>query len=339
MKAICFTGSRSFGIKDIPEPQIEDIGDVKIRVAYAGLCGDDMHVLRGDLGGFIGNQIMGDEMSGVVCDVGEGAYKAGFRVGDKVSGVTRSSCGKCIYCLSGQTNFCRNAEPMGVMCEYIVLQYTQLCKLPENVSLKTGALLPLVTLCSECIQKANLFLGGSLAIFGAGGIGLISLLLALRQGATNITVIEPVESKRILAKTLGANDVIDPMTQNVFAKAYKITGNIGYNSVLEASGSIAGFSNAMSVVAEAGTIVTPSIYHADFKYSLDVLDFLWRQITLTAVRSPSQLNLARMADLLGHLDLSIFTAHIFPFDMINNAYKAYTSGLYPKIMISIDAKD
>ena len=335
MIAACITSKGNFRLRDIPEPEIRDENDVKIKVAYAGLCGDDVHVLRGDLGSFRESQIMGDEMSGTIVALGRNAANAGFRIGDAVSGISRSSCGKCEYCLSGRPQACKSAEPQGVMCEYVVLKYNQLCRLPQGMDLKTGELLSLVAVCAECVENAEIRWGDSVAIFGAGGVGLIILQLAAQQGAGEITVIEPVESKRALAMRLGAKHVIDPLTENVFAKAFRYTDNLGYNAVFEASGSTEGFNNAISVVSNLGVMVTPSVYHSDFKYPLDMMDFLWRQISLRAVRSPSPLKQAHVAKLMERLNLSDLTANVFSLDSISQAYNAFTSGLYPKVILKI----
>lgn len=335
MKAVCFTSRGNFKVKEIPLPQLKSAEDVKVKVIYAGLCGDDVHVLRGDLGGFQEDHIMGDEMSGIVVEVGDWAYEAGFRVGDRVSGISRSTCGKCRYCLSGHPEACKTSEPQGVMCEYIVLKYRQLCRLTDDIDLKTGALLPLVAVCAQCVQQANISFGSSVAIFGAGGVGLISLQLLSHIGAGEITVIEPVGSKRLYASEWGATHTINPLEENVFAEAYRITDNIGFNSVIETSGSTISFQTAMSVVSNLGTLVTPCIYHSDFKYALDMLDFLWRQITIRAVRSPSILRQHQIVQLMRTMDLSILTNNVFSINTMAKAYESFTSGKYPKILIEI----
>lgn len=335
MKALCITSKGNFKLKNIPEPQLQNENDVKIKVAYAGFCGDDIHVLRGDLGSFTESQVMGDEMSGLIVDLGENARRAGFHIGDAVSGISRSSCGKCAFCLSGNPQACKNAEPQGVMSEYVVLKYSQLCRLPENMDLKTGELLSLVALCAECVQKADIQWGNSVAIFGAGGVGLISMQLARKHSAGEITIIEPVDSKRKLAVSLGANHTINPLTENVFARANELTEDLGYASVIEASGSPMGFNNAISIVGNSGTLVVPSVYHLDYKYQLDMMDFLWRQISIRAVRSPSPLKQIQIVKLMESLELSMLTAHVFPIDEAGKAYEAFLSGLYPKILLKI----
>lgn len=336
MKAVCFTNRGKFQIKNIKEPEISSADDVKIKVRYAGLCGDDMRVLRGDIGSFIEDEVMGDEMSGVITELSDNAYNAGFRIGDKVSGLARGYCGHCIYCLTGRTHACMHMTPNGMMREYVVLRYQQLCHIPDDIGLKEGCLISQLATCVNCIENADIDIGKSVAIFGAGGMGLLLLQLAQRKGATNITVVEPVESKRIIAQQLGAHNVIDPLNENVYAASAKLTRTNGYNTVIEASGSMAGFNDAVSVVANLGTLVTLSIYHLDFKYSLDMLDFLWRQITIRAVRSPSLLQLPQTVSLLSQLKLDDLVSKVFSIDKIDMAYKTFMTGLYPKILIDMN---
>ena len=336
MKAVCFTNRGKFQIMNIKEPGITCPDDVKIKVAYAGLCGDDIRVLRGDLGSFSEDHVMGDEMSGVITELSDNAYHAGYRVGDKVSGLARRTCGHCFYCVTGRSNACVNMMPDGMMREYAVLHYQQLCRIPNAMGLKEGCLLPLLATCISCIEKADIAIGNSVIIFGAGGTGLLLLQLAERKCATNITVVEPVESKRIVAQQLGAQHVIDPLNENVYGIASKLTGAIGYDTVIDASGSMTGFNDAISVVANLGTLVTLSIYHLDFKYSLDMLDFLWRQITIRAMRSPSPLQLPQAVSLLAQLKLDALTSKVFSIDEMDKAYKAFMTGLYPKILIDLN---
>ena len=332
MKAVCFTNRGKFEVKNIKQPEISGTNDVKIKVAYAGLCGDDIRVLRGDLGSFLDEQVMGDEMSGVITELSDNAYNAGFRVGDKVSGLARSTCGHCYYCITGRPYGCTNMIAYGMMREYVTLPHQQIVPIPDSMSLKTGCLIPLLDTCISCIEKADIALGNSVIIFGAGGAGLLLLQLAIRKGATNLTVVEPVESKRVLAH----QHLIDPLNENVYATSSKLTGSIGYDNVIDASGSITGFNDAISVVANLGTLVTLSIYHLDFKYSLDMLDFLWRQITIRAIRSPSPLQLSRTVDVLAQLKLDALISRIYSINEIDKAYKAFMTGLYPKILIDVN---
>lgn len=336
MKAVCFTNKGKFQVKNIREPQLEHMDDVKIKIAYSGLCGDDVRALRGDLGSFSEDHVMGDEMSGVVTELSERAREAGFRVGDRVSGLGRNTCGHCAFCVAGKQQACINLIPEGIMKEYVVLRYQQLCRLPDSVSLKTGSLLSLLATCMACVDNADIHMGDNVMVLGAGGFGLVILQLVLRSGAAGVTVVEPVEAKRMVARQYGAHHVVNPIAENVCARSFQITDGVGYNSVIDASGSMEGFNDGICVAANLSTVVTLSVYHSDFKYRIDMMDLLWRQLTLRAVRSPSPLILPRAAALLGQLALEPLTAKVFPIEEMDNAYKAYMTGLFPKILIAMD---
>ena len=336
MKAVCFTNKGMFQVKNIPEPQLDHLDDVKIKIAYSGFCGDDVRILRGDLGSVAEDHVLGDEMSGVIVDLSDRAYDAGFRVGDRVSALARIVCGHCVFCMTGRQNACINSIPEGMMKEYVVFRYQQICRLPNSVDLKTGSLLPLVATCVSCVENANIHMGDNVILFGAGGFGLVLLQLLLRSGAAGVTVVEPVEAKRMLALQYGAHHVIDPVTENVCARSFRITDGVGYNTVIDASGSMEGFNDGICVASNLSTIVTLSIYHSDFKYRIDMMDLLWRQLTLRAVRSPSPQTMPRANQLLDQLKLDTLTAKIFPIDEMANAYKAYTTGLFPKVIIALD---
>ena len=140
MKSIRYT-MPGFGCYDVAEPQIVNADDVKIRVAYAGMCGSDIHTIKGDLDEYFKFEAgaltpLGHEASGVVVELGPEANFKGLKVGDKVAYYYNKYCGKCHFCRNGQEQFCQHVTPNGsAMSEYMVLGEQQVFKLPEDTDL------------------------------------------------------------------------------------------------------------------------------------------------------------------------------------------------------------
>ncbi|HHV19902.1 MAG TPA: alcohol dehydrogenase catalytic domain-containing protein, partial [Thermoanaerobacterales bacterium] len=190
---------------NVPVPKLVNDDDVLIKVAYASICGSDPNVLKGLFPDRAPCPI-GHEVSGTIKELGPKAKKLGWKVGDRVTGNFYQTCGACDYCHNGMGQFCPNAVgKVGAQAEYIVWSASQLYRLPDSVDLLDGTFAEPFNIALHAIEVADMKLGDRLAISGAGGIGLMLVQLAKISGASQVTVIEPVRSKRELALELGAD--------------------------------------------------------------------------------------------------------------------------------------
>lgn len=202
---------------------------VRIDVAVCGLCGSDVHEYAAgplaipdaqahELTGETLPVTMGHEFSGRVSEVGEDVTDVG--VGDRVTVNPAIWCGECRYCVAGSYQRCRYGGSIGLsgggggLAENVVVPATQVVPLPEEVSFSHGALVEPYSVALHAIRRSSIRAGSTVAVFGAGPIGLCVTELAAVAGATDVVVSEPREARRAAAREMGATDVIDPAETN-----------------------------------------------------------------------------------------------------------------------------
>lgn len=222
MKQIVYT-KPGVALIDLPEPQIQRDNDVKIKVAYASVCGSDLHVLHGHYDELLpAGAPMGHEASGYVAELGPAATTKGLTIGDKVTYYFNEYCGTCHYCRNGKEHFCLNVRrDTAAMSEYMVVSEQQVYKLETDADMAAAALIEPVSVCLHGIDMCRIKAGTTVAVFGGGGIGQIMMQLARLSGAVSFTMIEPITAKRETARKLGADHIIDPSTENTLYAAEK----------------------------------------------------------------------------------------------------------------------
>lgn len=329
----------AIGVVDMPEQELGP-EDVRIRVAYAAICGSDPHLAEG----FFGTDVpigLGHELSGVVEALGEKATRNGLRVGDRVAGNFIRFCGTCDPCREGTQQFCVYMQEYNRpgMAETITWHESQVYRLPDEVSLLDGCLLEPTSVAVRIMDKTNIRIGDRVAICGGGPIGQLVLQLAKRGGATSLTLIEPIAERREMALRHGADHVIDPVGQDQAALAAELTGGRGYDVVIDASGSPRAVQGLLDLAAHSGTVVYGAMYPADYEMPLNLSDYLYlKELTLTGV-FVSPYAFPRALQLLPQLDLGDFTQAVFDLEDAAKAFEVHVSGKYPKVIIRCNDLD
>lgn len=323
------------GVLEVDEAPIPEVGDdeVKVKVEYCAICGSDPHIVSGVLPVARPPRIIGHEMSGTVVEVGKNVKKV--KVGDRVSANPVRYCGSCYYCRNGQEHYClKLAEffPQGAFAEYIVWHEQQMFKLPDVISFEEGTFTEPVSVTLHGIDIANVRPGNSLALLGAGPIGLLLLQLALKAGVTMTLVSEPIASKRKLAQELGADIVVDPNSEDLWQVSRKATEYRGFDTVIEASGAAAAANEAMNLAKNCGTVVYFAVYPMNFSIPLKPFDLYAHELTLKGVFM-SPYTFPRSIDLLPHLELKKLITDTFPLEEINKAFELHETGEPVKILI------
>lgn len=318
---------------DLPEQEMGE-EDVKIKVAYCSICGSDPHLVEGVFG-WEPPFGLGHEVSGTIVALGSKAKKKGLKVGDRVAGNFLRFCGSCYWCLNGQEQFCEHLNDYNRpgMAEYVVWHESQVWKIPDHISLKEACLLEPVAIAVRIVDKANMKIGQRVAVSGGGPIGLLTLQLMKRFGATNLTLIEPIESRRLLARQFGADHVIDPFRQDVRAEAERITGGLGFDVVVEASGAPQAALAAVDIAAKGGTVLYIAMFPKEYEMPLNLFDSCYaKELTITGT-FVAPYAFARAIQLLPSLELKPFTHKVFPLDQGVEAFEVHLSGQYPKVLI------
>ncbi|MEG2929727.1 MAG: alcohol dehydrogenase catalytic domain-containing protein [Oscillospiraceae bacterium] len=337
MKAVAYM-KPGVELVDIEEPVIHGGDDVKIKMAYCGICGSDIHIVHGAFDPIIPQLPfpIGHESTGVIVELGPKATAKGLKVGDKVAYYYNLYCGKCHFCKNGQEHLCTGVTfNMSSMCEYIVVSEAQVWKLPEDVSLLKGALSEPISFCLHTVDMGNIKPGDTAVVSGGGAIGLMTMLLCKRAGASKITVIEPIAEKREMALKLGASYVIDPMTEDVCAKIMEITSGRGYDAVFECSGAKPTIQACLTYASAGATIVYAAMY-GDGCVNVNLYDLFNREIKITAPHQ-SPYTWQRTMSLISELDLDLFTQCVYPKEDFAKAFEAQRESKNAKVIIKINA--
>jgi (R,R)-butanediol dehydrogenase/meso-butanediol dehydrogenase/diacetyl reductase/L-iditol 2-dehydrogenase len=320
------------GIVDLPAPGLGP-EDVRIRVAYAAICGSDPHLAEG----FFGTDVpigLGHELSGVVEAVGDGV-RTGIHVGDRVAGNFLRFCGSCRACRDGRQQFCDNIQDYNRpgMAETVTWHESQIYVLPDAVSLLEGSLLEPVSVAVRIADKTHVRPGDRVLICGGGPIGQLTLQVMKMYGATSLTLVEPIAERRAMALRSGADHVIDPLGEDQATRVEQITGGLGYDVVIDASGSPRAVRGLLDVAARGGTVIYGAMYPHDFEMPLNLSDYLYlKELTLTGV-FVSPYAFPRALQILPQLRLAEFTDAVFEFDDAVAAFEAHVSGAHPKVVI------
>lgn len=249
MKAAKWYAKKDIRIEEVPEPPAPGPGEVKIKVAWCGICGSDLHeYLAGPI--FIptsphpltGTQapiILGHEFSGEVVAVGEGVSTV--RVGDLVAPDACQHCGVCVTCREGRYNVCEKLAFTGLMADGAFAAYVnvpaELCYvLPPGFDLEAASLIEPLATGFKAVRLAGSLLGQTAAVFGAGTIGLGTIMCAKAAGASTVIAVELSAARKKLAKECGADIILDPKECDVIAEIKKLTKGSGADVCFECVG-------------------------------------------------------------------------------------------------------
>ena len=322
---------------DIPKPKMGP-QDVRIKVAYCAICGSDPHCVGGCFGEPVGSTDpipLSHEVSGVIVELGPEANHKGLKVGDRVAGNFLRFCGGCYYCQNGQQQYCINAQEYnrpGFSPE-IVWHEDQVYKLPDEVSLKKGCLLEPMSIIVRMLDKANMKVGQRVLVSGGGPIGQMACQAFKMFGATKLTMSEPIENRRELALSVGADYVIDPVHENFYERCMEITDGLGYDVVLDCSGSIHCVRDLPDVTANAGMLIYGAQYPNEYEMPFNISKYCYfKELTITGV-FVAPYAYPRALQMLTRMNLDALTEKVFSLDDGVEAFAAQLSGKYPKILI------
>lgn len=253
VKALVVTNKHKLELQDIDKPTVAS-QKVLIKVAYCGICGSDLpRYFEGGVHSF--PQVLGHEFSGVVEEIGEKVTN--IKVGDRVAVAPLVPCGTCENCQKGEPAMCTNysfigSREQGAMAEYVVVPEKNCVKVPDSLSLKEAALVEPLTVAIHGIERINISAGADVLVLGAGTIGLLTVLSLRAIGVGKITVVDLNDKKLEVAKTIGADEVVNPTVQTL-EDYYKETSLP--EAVIETAGSSVTQKQAIEFVSKRGKVV------------------------------------------------------------------------------------
>jgi L-iditol 2-dehydrogenase len=277
MKALVKTkaGPGNVELIDVDEP-VPNSNEVKIKVFACGVCGTDLHVLHATTI-YAPGVILGHEFSGVITEVGSNVKR--FKPGDRVvAETTVESCGYCQYCIAGDHNICANRRGLGrtgdgAFASYLILRQQLIHILPDSVELDEAALLePLACTVHAVIETGTVHAGDRVFVSGPGGIGLFAMQVAKAEGARVVIAGMTRDAERLaLAKQLGADRVVNLETENIEDIMNEETNGIGFDIVIECSGSAAAVGSSLKLIRRQGQFIQMGLSGKEIPVNFDLV--------------------------------------------------------------------
>jgi (R,R)-butanediol dehydrogenase/meso-butanediol dehydrogenase/diacetyl reductase len=296
MKALRWYGRKDVRYEDIPEPS-PGPGQVKVKISLAGICGTDLKEYEAGPGMIAVDKVpltLGHEFAGRVAEVGKGV--TGFKAGERVTGVGYWYCGECYYCKRAMYNICLNAGFTGLtvdgcMAEYVVVPSYAVYKLPDSVSDELGALVEPLAVTIHAVRQGNVRPGDTVAIVGAGTIGLCVLLAARAAGASEVYVVDKIKGRGEMASAMGATAFINLTDGDPVRQVRNLTSGLGVDISFECVGHPDTPQLALDLARKGGTTVIMGVF--DQPSSVHFHGVMFNQKTI--VGSPIYVDEARAA--------------------------------------------
>jgi alcohol dehydrogenase len=330
MKALIYEGDGVTRLAERCEPELRDLTDAIVKITKTTICGTDLHILKGDVPTCAPLRVLGHEGVGIVEKVGAGV--TAIREGDSVLISCISACGRCEYCMRGMRSHCVTGgwilgnQIDGTQAERVRIPFadTSLYRIPLDLSEEAAVMLSdILPTGFECgVLNGKIEPGSSVAIVGAGPIGLAALLTAQLYSPSMVVVID-TDCKRLqIAKDLGATSIVNAKDGKAAEKIMEMTKGRGVDTAIEAVGVPASFITCEEIIAPGGTIANIGVHGT--KVDLH-LERLWsRNITITTrlvdtVTTPLLLKMI----LAKKFDPTVLITHRFKLDHILDAYEKF----------------
>jgi len=349
---------------DLDEPKDKE---VLLRIGAAGVCRSDLHVARGPSGVTLPS-VLGHEASAVVERIGPGVSRV--KPGDRVVLSWSPACGHCFYCHEGFPVQCEvnaeagasgglwdgtsrlHSESRGAITHFACQSsYAEFAVMPEagcmpiapEISLEIAAIVgcAVTTGFGAAINDAHIRPGGSIAIWGIGGVGISAVLGAVQAGAARIIVVDPNPRKEAVAKSFGATDYINPnKTNDVPAAIRELTHGRGADSAIDSSGTAAGFEQGYESIRPAGTLVAVGQARGGVDVTIrnagQIPTYQKRIIGSYYGGGVPERDFQLIFDLYlaGKLDLDAMIGKTIQLDQVNDAFRELEAGIDTRTVIS-----
>jgi 2-desacetyl-2-hydroxyethyl bacteriochlorophyllide A dehydrogenase len=327
VKAVVYRGARQLGVED-RDPRPPGPGELRIAVAYTGICGTDLHIFRGDMDARVGpSAVIGHEMSGRIAAVGEGV--TGWSVGQAVTVLPTRFCGRCAACRRGNSHVCHAMNFLGIdspgaMQSSWTVPADLVLPLPGDLPLDHAALVEPVAVAVHDVRRGQVVAGDHVVVVGGGPVGVLVATVAQGRGA-RVVLVEPDPFRRAVAGDIGI-ETVDPGATDVGALVNERTDGAGADVAFEVSGSAGGVTTAVDVLTTRGRLVMVAI-HARPR-PVDLHRFFWRELELLGARLYQRDDMAEAIRLVasGAIPARQLISRVEPVAGVTAAFTALESG-------------
>lgn len=334
MKCVAIKGAKEFEVKEIEEPKKEE-GKVLIKVLKSGICGSDIHYW--EMGSPVG-LVMGHEYAGTVLDNGG---RNDLNIGDMVTALPLSPCGKCEYCLKGNIHYCLETwshasglslDNSGGLAPVLSVRSDMVFKLPKNMSDTEGALVEPTAVGYHAVNLSNIKVGDKVLIVGGGIIGLVSAMFAKKSGASEVVVSEANESRGEKAVSLGVADKWILATNEEEVNKY----NNYFDKVIECCGNTPAVNSSLTLVKSGGTVVLVGVSMTPINY-LSIIHVM-HELNVVGAIAYTKEEFKKCIDMISNkkIDVLKFVSKTVSLEEVQKSYEELTSGNSSSIKIIVD---
>jgi len=336
MKALVYHGPNHKSWDDVPDPRLVETTDAVVRVDTTTICGTDLHILKGDVPAVAEGRILGHEGVGTVVQVGSSVRN--HVVGDRVIISCVSACGTCTYCRSANPSHCLAEEGAsgigwilghlidGTQAELVRIPFadTSLYALPDGVTDEAALLLSdiLPTGFEIGVQYGRVKPGDTVAVVGAGPVGLAVMATAQLYGAAQIVAIDLDENRLDLAKQVGATHCVNSGAGDWKDQVLGLTDGYGVDVAVEAVGMPATFEMCTQLVRPGGNVANVGVHGNPVQLDLQNLWIKNINISMGLVNT-STLGMLLKLVVQHKLPVEKFVTHRFSLDDVMNAYGTF----------------
>lgn len=334
--------AKILSIEDMPTSEPAP-GEILVRVRASGICGSDLH-------GFLDSTgtnrreglIMGHETAGEVAAVGEGVTR--FAVGDRVTVDPQVVCGICEPCSKGWISICDNKRVTGSslrgfehgsMGEYLAVAEGQAYAIPDDLDFDIAAMIEPLSNAAHVVNRADVKLGDTVVIVGAGTLGLCMLQCVVAAGASKIIVSDTSPLRLEVARTLGAHIVVNPTEENLRTVVAESTSGRGADIVIESVGIDITYQDTIHLVRKRGKImffgaVQPTV-------TVDLMPILHKEITILGCTGANEEEMQIAINLVrtGVVNLRPLITHQFTLADADKAFRTLTDPAAGSIKVQV----
>ena len=331
MRAAMLYGVKDLRVEDIKKPQIGS-GEVLVKIKAAPTRGTDLKIFQR---GYVERviqlpTIFGHEWAGDVVEVGEGVTWP--RKGMRIRAGNSAPCLRCKMCQKGKYNLCEDMLWLwGAYAEYIrvpsrtVLVNTQ--EIPSHVAYEEAAIAEPLACVLHGVEAANIKLGDTVAIIGAGPIGLLHLLAAKKLGAERVFISDLLDERLEFAGKLGADETINAQTEDIVEKVKQLTKGYGADVVIEAVGLPATWEQALKMVCKGGTVLEFGGCPSGTEIKIDTELLHYGEVRVMGVFHATPTHFKKALNLIssGTLNVKPLVTRRTPLNKIRDAFEILTT--------------
>jgi len=343
--------SGSLTLEELPVPKVILDDDVVIKVAFAGLCGTDLHIMSGEFTVVSDQKVtLSHEFSGTIVELGTKAAIR-FQIGDKVGVDPNRPCHNCQFCVRGQVHFCQDGgcrDASGVfrdggLAEFCRVAAEQVFLLPSSVSLQTGALCePLSCLLhgwQRLMDKSPIQPDHRVLVTGAGIIGNLWVALLHHHGFRNVTVSEPAAGRRRITQGLDTGFSVLTPVEVAAREEGRDAEQFGYDVIIECSGFPPALQQALGWTKRGATIMVFGCAPPNKAVSICPEEIFRKELTIlgSLINPHTYSRAVELAATLGerYLDYNRLGVAVFPLEHYQAAIEQLKAGTIAKAVFDL----